>query len=67
MKLSENVTRDMLAEIIELALEDMEKERLEAHAAYEADKADDFHMYMDTMFGLAIDMVKARLSTLCDD
>lgn len=67
MKLSENVTRDMLADIIELALEDMEKERQEAHEAYEADKADDFHMYMDTMFGLAIDMIRARLSTLCDD
>lgn len=67
MKLSKDVTRDMLADIVELALEDMEKYRQEARAAYGEDKSDTFHMYMDTMFGLAEDMFRSRLSTLCED
>ena len=67
MKLSKDVTREMLAGVIEQTLEDMEKDRQEAHAAYEADKNDAFHMYMDTMFGLAAEKFKSRLSTLCED
>ena len=67
MKLSEEVTREMLADIVEQTLEDMEKYRLDAKEAYEANKNDDFHMYMDTMFGLAIEMFRSRLSTICDD
>ena len=67
MKLSKDVTREMLAGVIEQTLEDMEKERKEAHDAYEADKSDAFHMYMDTMFGLASEMFRSRLSTLCEE
>lgn len=67
MRLSEDVTRDMLADVVENALADMDRYRLEARAAYESDRSDEFHKYMDTMFALAGDMVRARLSTLCDD
>lgn len=67
MKLSDGVTREMLAGVIEQTLADMEEQRKEAHAAYEGDKTDSFHMYMDTMFGLAGDMFRSRLSTLCEE
>ncbi len=67
MNLSDNVTREMLADVIEQALEDIEAHRLEARAAYEADNSDSFHMNMDIMFGLAIDVFRSRLSTLCED
>ena len=67
MKLSDEVTRDMLADVIEQALEDIEKYRSDARTAYEADKSDLFHMNMDIMFGLAIEMFRSRLSTLCED
>ncbi|BAL84585.1 hypothetical protein SELR_pSRC200510 (plasmid) [Selenomonas ruminantium subsp. lactilytica TAM6421] len=67
MNLSDNVTRDMLADVIEQALEDIEAHRSEARAAYEADNSDSFHMNMDIMFGLAIDVFRSRLSTLCED
>ncbi len=46
MKLSDGVTRDMLADIVEQTLEDMEKERLDAQKAYEANKSDEFHMFI---------------------
>ena len=67
VKLSEDVTRDMLANVVENALADMDQYRRDARAAYEADKSDEFHKYMDTMFALAGDMVRSRLSTLCDN
>ena len=67
MRLSDNVTREMLAGVIELALQDMDKARREAREAWEADKADDFQRCVSDVFGLAADMVRARLSTLCED
>lgn len=67
MNLSDNVTRDMLADVIEQALEDIEAYRSDARAAYKADNSDLFHMNMDIMFGLAIDMFRSRLSTSCED
>ncbi len=53
--------------IIEQTLEDMEDERKEARKAYENDKSDEFHMYMDTIYGLVVEMFRSRLATLCDD
>ncbi len=67
MKLAKDVTRDMLANMIEQALSDMDKAREQAREAYEMDSEDDFHGYMDSMFGIAINMIKARLSTLCEE
>ncbi|SEH33205.1 hypothetical protein [Selenomonas sp. KH1T6] len=64
MKLSENVTRDMLADVIEQALKDLEGHRVEARVAYAADKSDSFHMYMDVMFGLAVELLHSRLLTV---
>lgn len=67
IKLADDVTREMLMDVVEQTLKDMEKEQKEARAAYKKDKKDEFHMYMDTMFGLAIDMLKDRVSTLCEE
>jgi DNA polymerase IIIc chi subunit len=67
MKFSKDVTPEQIAGVLDWILEDMQKEREHAREAYEANKKDDFHMYMDTMFGLASDMIRGRMSTLCDD
>lgn len=67
MKFAESVTKEQIAGVLDWILEDLEKERLEARAAYEADNKDDFHGYMDTMYGFAGDMIRARLSTLSDE
>ena len=67
MKIADNVTRDMLADVIEQALEDIEAHRSEARAAYEADNSDSSHMNMDIMFGLAVELFWSRLSILCED
>lgn len=44
MKLAKDVTRDMLANMIEQALSDMDKAREQAREAYEMDSEDDFHV-----------------------
>lgn len=66
-KFSDDITKEQIAGVIDWILEDMENHRKDARMAYEKDEKDDFHKELYTMFGLAEDMIKGRLSTICDD
>ncbi len=67
MKFAKGVTIEQIGNVIDWILEDMKKEQLEARAAYKVDSTDIFHNYMDTMYGFAEDMIRSRLSILCDE
>ncbi len=67
MKFSKGVTIEQIENVINWILADMKKEQLEAREAYKADTKDIFHGYMDTMYGFVEDMIRSRLSILCDE
>lgn len=65
MILEKDVTRDMLADVVQSYLDDLRKEKKEAKEAYKNDKeAIDCDLSM--AFQLAEDMLVARLSTIAD-
>lgn len=67
MKFAKGVTIEQIENVINWILADMKKEQLEAREAYKADTKDIFHGYMDTMYGFVEDMIRSRLSILCDE
>lgn len=67
MKFAKGVTIEQIGNVIDWILADMKKEQLEARAAYKGDSNDVFHGYIDTMYGFVEDMIRSRLSILCDE
>lgn len=67
MKFAKGVTIEQIENVINWILTDMKKEQLEARAAYKVDSNDVFHGYMDTMYGFVENMIRSRLSILCDE
>ncbi len=64
MKLNEDVSRDMLLDVVEWYLEDLAKEQQEAKANYEQDKTDELQYAISTAFQLAKEMLESRLKGL---
>lgn len=64
MKLNEDVSRDMLLDVVEWYLEDLAKEQQEAKADYEQDKTDELQYAISTAFQLAREMLESRLRGL---
>ena len=64
MKLAADVTREMVAGVMEQTLHDLEREQKTAALAYAKDKSDDFQHSMATAFQCAVDMLRARMETL---
>ena len=66
MILEKDVTRDMLADVVQSYLDDLRKEKKEAKEAYKNDKEAVFDRDLTMAFQLAEDMLVARLSTIAD-
>ena len=66
MILEKDVTRDMLADVVQSYLDDLRKEKKEAKEAYKNDKEAIFDRDLSMAFQLAGDMLVARLSTIAD-
>ncbi|MCI7079444.1 MAG: hypothetical protein MR949_10865 [Veillonellaceae bacterium] len=66
MILEKDVTRDMLADVVQSYLDDLRKEKKEAKEAYKNDKEAVFDRDLSMAFQLAEDMLIARLSTIAD-
>ncbi len=66
MILEKDVTRDMLADVVQSYLDDLRKEKKEAKEAYKNDKEAVFDRDLSMAFQLAEDMLVARLSTIAD-
>lgn len=66
MILEKDVTRDMLADVVQSYLDDLRKEKKEAKEAYKNDKEAVFDRDLSMAFQLAEDMLVARLSTIAE-
>lgn len=66
MILEKDVTRDMLADVVQSYLDDLRKEKKEAKDAYKNDQEAVFDRDLSMAFQLAEDMLVARLSTIAD-
>lgn len=66
MILEKDVTRDMLADVVQSYLDDLRKEKKEAKDAYKNDQETVFDRDLSMAFQLAEDMLVARLSTIAD-
>lgn len=66
MILEKDVTRDMLADIVQSYLDDLRKEKKEAKEAYKNDQEAVFDRDLSMAFQLAEDMLVARLSTIAE-
>ena len=66
MILEKDVTRDMLADVVQSYLDDLRKEKKEAKDAYKNDQEAIFDRDLSMAFHLAEDMLVARLSTIAD-
>lgn len=66
MNLPENVTKQMILDVIDWALEDISKEQKNAQAEYEKDNSNEFQGALATAFQLAEEMIRNRLETLQD-
>lgn len=66
MTLEKDITRDMLADVVQSYLDDLRKEKKEAKEAYKKDKEAVFDRDLSEAFQLAEDMLIARLSTIAE-
>ncbi len=66
MNFEKDITRDMLADIVQSYLDDLRKEKKEAKEAYKKDKEAVFDRDLSEAFQLAEDMLIARLSTIAE-
>lgn len=66
MILEKDVTRDMLADVVQSYLDDLRKEKKEAKDAYKNDQEAVFDRDLSMAFQLAEDMLVARLSTIAE-
>ena len=66
MTFEKDITRDMLADIVQSYLDDLRKEQKEAKEAYKKDKEAVFDRDLSEAFQLAEDMLIARLSTIAE-
>lgn len=66
MILEKDVTRDMLADVVQSYLDDLRKEKKEAKDTYKNDQEAVFDRDLSMAFQLAEDMLVARLSTIAD-
>ena len=66
MTFEKDITRDMLADIVQSYLDDLRKEKKEAKEAYKKDKGAVFDRDLSEAFQLAEDMLIARLSTIAE-
>lgn len=66
MTFEKDITRDMLADIVQSYLDDLRKEKKEAKEAYKKDKEAVFDRDLSEAFQLAEDMLIARLSTIAE-
>lgn len=66
MILEKDVTRDMLADVVQSYLDDLRKEKKEAKEAYKSDQEAVFDRDLSMAFQLAEDMLVARLSTIAE-
>ena len=66
MTLEKDITRDMLADVVQSYLDDLRKEKKEAKEAYKKDKEAVFDRDLSEAFQLAEDMLVARLSAIAE-
>ena len=62
--MKEEVTKEMVVDVLKWAVSDIEKERERAKLAYDNDKNDDFNAAMETALALSIDMIRSRMNTV---
>lgn len=62
--MKEEVTKDMVLDVLKWAISDIEKERERAKEAYDKDRNDDFNGAMETALTLSIDMIRSRMNTV---
>ena len=67
MKLAEDVTREMLLDVVEWFLEDLRNECKEAKENSISDKSDKYSHDVSIIYQQVDDMLTARLSTLESD
>ena len=66
MKLSNDVTRDMLFDVVKEFLGDLEKEQKEATEKYKNNPSNLFDHDVSLVYQIAGDMLKSRLDTICE-
>lgn len=66
MKLSNDVTRDMLFDVVQEFLFDLEKEQKEAAEKYKNNPGNLFDHDVSLVYQIAGDMLKSRLDTICE-
>lgn len=64
MKISKDVTPEIIEGVINNILDDLQDDIDESNKEYEKDKTDDFHKNMSLMFGIAKEMIESRLSQI---
>lgn len=64
MRFSDNVTKEMIENMLDVTLHDLRKYSQEAKKKYEQDKTDEFQHSMATAFQLAAEMIENRLDVL---
>lgn len=66
MKFAEDVTKEMIENVLDVALHDLREYSKEAKQKYENNKSDEFQHSMATAFQLAAEMIENRLDVLED-
>lgn len=67
MKLRDDVTRDMLMDVIQVALNDIRFEQKKALAGCKEDPSNDFSKDVSIVYQMVDDMITSRIDTLCED
>lgn len=67
MRLRDDVTRDMLMDVIQGALNDIRLEQRQALSGYQADSKNSFSRDVSIIYQMVDEMITARIDTLCED
>ena len=66
MTFADDVTKDMIGNMIDKILFDLEEHQKNAEAEYQRDKNNDFQYSMATAFKCAGDMIRSRIEVLTE-
>ena len=64
MTFEKDITRDMLADVVQSYLDDLRREKVEAKESYQKDNEAVFDRDLSEVFQLAEDMLVSRLRTI---
>ena len=66
MTFEKDITRDMLADVVQSYLDDLRREKVEAKESYQKDNEAVFDRDLSEVFQLAEDMLVSRLRTIAE-